>query len=883
MRSFPLRGKIVTGFALAFAVLAAAVLAVYRNTQRLIVGGQSVAHTQEVLTELRTIQSLVGDVESSVREYVLTGDPKFLEPYAASARRMRPQINRIRAMTVEDPLQFLPLRRLSARIDEKLASSSRAVARRREGGTEAARAMIDSPEAGRTMEDIRRDLRVMREEAQRLFAAQTAEAKSRIDNTLLVLAGGAFLQLVLLLAVFFTMSRDSAARARAAEQLRQQLSFTAAITDNLGEGVYAVDADGRVSFMNPAAQAMLGWKLEELLGRNMHEAIHFLSPDGRRVPASDCPMLGVLRSGERFHGADDVFTRRDGSIFPVEYVSSPFRVDGHVVGAVVAFQNIAERKKTEAELLERASLAAFAADVGSALTKAETLSIALTQCAEAIVRHLGGAMASIWGLEENGGILELQGSAWARRPLFGPDARVPVGEFRIGAVARDRKPALMNLTGGVEREDDKDWARREGMVAFAGYPLIVEERLVGVMAMYATRPLTEMAVRALASVADEVALGIDRSHASAALRESEARTRSVIDNMLEGLILVDEKSVIRAMNPAAERIFGYSQTELVGGSLATLVPESAASDRLGFLREKHRQAIGRMTEWQGRRKDGEVFPFELTLFEFRTSEGRLFGGGIRDLSQSREVEKLKEQFVSTVSHELRTPLTSIRGSLGLLAAGVLGKLPPQADEAIAVAERNVVRLVRLVNDILDSERLHTGKLELHFEAIPLGEVFARSLDSVRAFAEGAGVSIVGAPSPFVVWGDGDRLVQVLVNLLSNAVKFSPPGSAVAVSAEPADGQVEVRVADRGRGVPARLQTAIFERFRQVESSDSRQKGGTGLGLSICKAIIELHGGAIGVASEEGKGSTFWIRVPLAPAAVEGTLSEARAAGNPGAA
>jgi PAS domain S-box-containing protein len=490
--------------------------------------------------------------------------------------------------------------------------------------------------------------------------------------------------------------------------------------------------------------------------------------------------------------------------------------------------------------------------------------LALGQCAEAMVRHLGAAMASIWTLAEREKVLELQGSAWARRPLFGPQARVPVGEFRIGGIARDRRPSLQDLTGGQEREDDKDWARREGMVAFAGYPLIVEDRLVGVMGMFATRPLTETALHALASVADEIALGIDRAHAAEALRASEARTRAVVDHLMEGLVIVDETAIIRAVNPAAERIFGYAAAELLGRPLAVLVPESASAEASSFLREALRRALGRITEWEGRRKSGEIFPFELSLFEFRTPEGRRFGGSVRDVSESREIERLKKEFVATVSHELRTPLTSIRGSLGLLAGGVLGKLPPEAVEVVAVAERNVIRLVRLINDILDLERLDTGRIEMHFETLTLAFVFERSLEAVQALADQAGVPLESATPPGSVWGDGDRLVQVLVNLLSNAVKFSPRGSVVRLSASEAGGFAEVRVTDQGRGIPGSFREAIFERFRQVEASDARQKGGSGLGLAICKAIIEQHGGSIGVESEEGRGSVFWIKLPVSP-------------------
>jgi PAS domain S-box-containing protein len=529
-------------------------------------------------------------------------------------------------------------------------------------------------------------------------------------------------------------------------------------------------------------------------------------------------------------------------------------------------RDIADRKRAEAELLERAAQAAFGAAVGSALTRADSLPSALQQCTEAMVRHLGAAMASIWTLAEKENVLELRGSAWARRPLFKPNARVPVGEFRVGEIARDRRPALLDLTAVQEREDDKDWALREGMTAFAGYPLIVEGRLVGVVAMFATRMLTGAALDALASVANEIALGIDRSCASEALRASEARTRAVVDNMMEGLILVDEKSVIRAMNPASERIFGYRKEELVGRPLTLLVPESASSHPLFFLREAHARALGRVTEWEGRRKGGEIFPFELALFEFRTQEGRWFGGSIRDLSGSREVERLKREIVSTVSHELRTPLASIRGSLGLLAGGVLGQLPPEAADVVAVAERNVLRLVKLTNDILDLEKLDTGRIGLRLEEVSLSSIFDRSVEAVHSFADQEAVAIEVESTGAKVLADGDRLVQVIVNFLSNAVKFSPRHSAVRLSCVEEEGSVEVRVSDQGRGIPDALREAVFERFRQVEASDARQKGGSGLGLAICKAIIEQHGGSVGVESEEGRGSVFWFRLPAAAGA-----------------
>lgn len=348
-----------------------------------------------------------------------------------------------------------------------------------------------------------------------------------------------------------------------------------------------------------------------------------------------------------------------------------------------------------------------------------------------------------------------------------------------------------------------------------------------------------------------------------ALRASEAFARAVMDHMLEGLVIVDEASTIVSVNREAERMFGYRREELIGRHVRVLLPDGRQPDADEFLRAARHRAMGRITEWQARRKNGQVFPVELALFAFDSSGRRFFAGNLRDLSGREEVERLKAEFVATVSHELRTPLTAIRGALGLLAGGRVGPLSEDARQAAHVAERNALRLMTLINDILDLERLEQGRVDMQFGDVRLADVLQRAVETIGPVAAQHGVTLDVPATEARVWGDGDRLTQVVVNLLSNAVKFSPRSSTVTVTAAESVHWVEVRVTDQGRGVPPAYRDVIFERFRQVSASDAREKGGSGLGLAIAKSIVDRHGGLIGVDSEEGRGSTFWFRVPPA--------------------
>jgi PAS domain S-box-containing protein len=526
-------------------------------------------------------------------------------------------------------------------------------------------------------------------------------------------------------------------------------------------------------------------------------------------------------------------------------------------------EDLAERRRAAAAMSETVRLATFSAAVGAALTESPTLHRALEACAEAMVGHLGGAIASIWVV--NSKELVLERLATSGDGVENSDAleRIPVGQYRIGRIAAEGIPRILDLTSDPPEPGDKDWARRQGMVAFAGHPLTVAGRTLGVIAMFSREPITGAALHAMSTVADAIALGVDRARAADSLRASETLTRSIVEGMLEGLLTVDKTARIKSVNRAAERIFGYSRGELVGQPLSCLIPDAGGARPDAFIQEARIRAMGRVTEWQGRRKDGSIFPFELALFEFWTSEGRHYGGAVRDLSEHYEIERLKREFVSTVSHELRTPLTSIRGALGLVAGGAAGPLSTQAKGLLDIALKNSERLARLVNDILDIEKIEAGQLEFKMEELSVAPLLQAAVEDNRPYADGFGVALAveNGSLDARILADSDRLTQVITNLLSNAIKFSPKGETVHLVASARSNVVRIEVRDHGPGIPEEFRSRIFGRFQQADSSDTRQKGGTGLGLAITRLIVEQLGGTIGFETELGRGSTFWVELP----------------------
>jgi len=372
----------------------------------------------------------------------------------------------------------------------------------------------------------------------------------------------------------------------------------------------------------------------------------------------------------------------------------------------------------------------------------------------------------------------------------------------------------------------------------------------------ATLPLTTLPIAAVLSQ-------LDRALQAAATAE---RARNAFESAGDAMITLNPSGSIESVNAAAEQMFGYSAEELDRRDVSVVLDLAEDGDgvfmqRLGASRRA--LAGGMVREVTGRRRDGKRFPADVGLGVMNLPTGPHVVAVVRDISARRRVEEMKEEFVSTVSHELRTPLTSIAGSLGLLAGGAAGPLPEKAARLVGIAHANSQRLVRLINDILDIEKLESGKLTLDLSIVDLGDIAARSVEAMRGLADDLGVEITlrhGEPAP--VRGDPDRLMQVVANLLSNACKFSPTGGEVTVSVDPRARIARLSVQDQGSGIPEAFRSRIFSKFAQADGSGTRAKGGTGLGLAIAREITERHGGRLWFESPPGRGATFHLELPL---------------------
>lgn len=666
------------------------------------------------------------------------------------------------------------------------------------------------------------------------FVATTSEAQSGV-----VLIAG--LVLTAMVGTLFTLLQHRTEVVQAlvnakTRELASQEQHTRSVIDTAMVGILLLDHRGRIIALNRAAEAIFEARSSELLGRPLSGLI----PIGPVWPLPE----EALASGTPDRALR--VERADGQGAYLELQLNRWEAEDGQARHTAIIRDITVRQRAETQLAEaerRWNLALTGARIA-------VFDVDLHRRRQ-IVSH---NWFDLMGLPapEGGGPVVVERDVWLRR-LHPEDApQVLAADLACARGETDRSIAQYRI---LTEDGRLRWMRSEATVPehdAEGRPI----RLLGVQI-----DVTEL------------------QEALEALRRSEARFREVVDLAPVGMALVDGDGRLVQANAALCRFTGFGGGELEGMRLRDLLaPGSegiACPDFRALDRGEHRLIV---SEDQYLRKDGRPV-WGLLSVSLLAGDGDGVAGRaryiaqIQDITERKEVEQLKSDFVATVSHELRTPLTSIKGSIGLVLGAMGTDLPPKASRLLSIGQKNCDRLITLVNDILDMEKIAAGRSHFSMVAADVGALVEQAVAANQPYGQEFDVAFaLDRPAGRLMASvDLDRFQQVMANLLSNAAKFSPRGGRVAVTVQSDGRRVRVGVRDQGEGVPEEFRDHIFEPFSQADSSATRAKGGTGLGLNISRQIMDRMNGEIGFDSRAGEGAEFWITLPLLERASQAAL------------
>lgn len=620
--------------------------------------------------------------------------------------------------------------------------------------------------------------------------------------------------------------RDITARKQQDAVLAETNRLFHALMDSIPDSIYFKDEESRFTRINRAQAKVLGLD-DPAKAIGMSDTDFFVSEHAKVARQEE---LRIMQTGEAMAGKLEKVTHQDGTFNWFSATKMPLRDSGGAVhGTFGVSRNVTELVEAEQSLSRsERRLQHLMDNVPAGIYQAD----------------LAGRCMFC-----NQRLLEMAGLPLSKM----------LGEGWMSALHPEDREAVeggWNVSAGKGREFTLEYR----MITPRGFVTWVVDRAV---------PIRDDAgnVYGYFGTVSDIS---ERKQNEEILERLQRRHQLILDSAGDGLWVSDLDGNSTFVNQATCRMLGYEARELLGRNMHRTThhtrPDGSnypATECPVYLTS--RDGVSRYVPselfW---RKDGTSFPVE-----YRTAalveKGEIIGAvnSFHDISERLALERMKDEFISTVSHELRTPLTSIRGALGLLAAGKAGEMPERAQRMLDIAVSNTDRLVRMINDILDIERMESGRVALQRRECEVGPLMEHACEVMRPMAEKAGVELRVVPELVTLFADPDRIIQTFTNLLSNAIKFSPPGGTVVLAVENTGKEAQFTISDQGRGIPPEKLELVFLRFQQVDASDAREKGGSGLGLAICKSIVQQHGGRIWVESEVGKGSKFHVTLPLA--------------------
>jgi PAS domain S-box-containing protein len=650
-------------------------------------------------------------------------------------------------------------------------------------------------------------------------------------------------------------------------ELREQRSRYRELIEAASEFSYRHAIDGSSLWLDERGLRLFGYSEADLTWLKLSD---LLGEDALPVVQRQ---LDRVNAGAANQASQELLLRtKDGRPLWIEGRARAVRRGGGVVAIEGVARDITARRVDETK-------AAVQRGIMRAIAEAASLESSYQRVIATLCGELHWDYGEIWWIDESYEVLRAVAASWSE-----PGESEPVGEVRKRTLGRGASlPGRCWSTGAVLHVSDASsiesdpWLRdlamgrpfREVLVL----PVQRSGRVLGVLALLSrrerARPWSPMDV--LDAVGDHLGALAERERTRDALRISEARKHAMLESASDCVISVDHQGRIIEFNPASERTFRYQRGEVLGEPVfAVIVPEDlrarAAEAFRAFQTSSAAPFGGRRVEFEAMRSDGSRVPIEISISLIHVGDLPFFTGYLRDITERKQVDQMKDELVSTVSHELRTPLSSMRGFVELLL--MRDHRPDEAHRFLEIVDKEMRRLSKLIDDFLDVQRIEAGGLDYDFELQDLRELVEEATSLCAASTDRHAFSLDLAAEPIPVRVDPDRMRQVLRNLLSNAVKYSPDGGTVTVTVRNEAERACLAVRDQGIGMDDQTLAQLFRKFFRADNTATRRIGGTGLGLALVREIVAAHGGEVRVESRPGEGSEFIVSLPRVTAPPE---------------
>ena len=618
------------------------------------------------------------------------------------------------------------------------------------------------------------------------------------------------------------LQTEIAERKQTEVTLKENQQKLAGILDNADEAIISIDEQQQIQLFNQGAQQIFGYQAQEIIG----QPLDILLPTVfRQIHRQHIERFSksVEQSRRMLERSNHVYGRRkNGEEFPAEASVAKLQTKEGMLFTVM-LKDITESKQAQEKLQASKSL----------LAKAEKI-----------------AKIGIWEYDH-----QTKRRSWSEEIYqilgFKSDRPMPSCQEILARIHPDDR-LLVKQTLRQGHQEGKAWQFNYRFLLPEGKVKYVESK---------GEPTVNRQGRVL-KVLETIMDVSDRIQAEKSFQRSQEQLRLITDALPVLIAYIDAQQCYRYNNRTYETWFGRPRSSLLGVHIQELIGEDNYQKILPYIKTA---LLGKTVTFENQLTTprGNSYWINATYIPDFDSKGKVKGffSMIEDITDRKAIEQMKSEFISIASHEMRTPLTSIHGVIKLLDAGRLGELSKSGQQMTDMALRNSDRLIRLVNDILDLERMESGRDKIEKQRCDSAELIKQATDTLQSMADEQQIILETSSSSIELYADRDRIAQTLINLISNAIKFSDAGSTVWITSQKKGEQVLFAVKDQGRGIPQDKLETIFERFQQVDASDARKKGGTGLGLAICRHIVEQHQGKIWVESVCSKGSTFFFVLP----------------------